>query len=254
METFSNIIIPAFSVLLPASIVLPILIAIIVGIVTNINRRKKYMKTEYYVSTQKPYDVMRRDDGLYGEYTIFKNLSGIEGNKKFLFNCYVPKANGETVEVDVILLCASGIVVFESKNYSGWIFGTESQKMWTQTFPNGHKEKFYNPIMQNQSHIRELRRIFPELDGNVFQSIIVFGEHCQLKKITLTTDNHKVIKSSHVCGVIKEAAGNILLSCENIDTIYSKLYPFTQTSEDQRNAHIASVLNKSQGKADRLDL
>mgnify|MGYP002509292044 CR=1 FL=1 len=35
-----------------------------------------------------------------------------------LFNLYIPKDNGETTELDVVLLHESGIYVFESKNYS----------------------------------------------------------------------------------------------------------------------------------------
>lgn len=40
-------------------------------------------------------------------------------------------------------------------------FGSESQKNWYQTLPSGrgrsHKEHFYNPIMQNRSHIKHLK-------------------------------------------------------------------------------------------------
>ena len=39
-----------------------------------------------------------------------------------------------------------GIFVFESKNYSGWIFGSADQLNWTQSLQNGEKHHFYNPI------------------------------------------------------------------------------------------------------------
>lgn len=41
---------------------------------------------------------------------------------KVLRNVYVPKDNGETSEIDVLFITQKGIFVFESKNYSGWMF------------------------------------------------------------------------------------------------------------------------------------
>ena len=40
---------------------------------------------------------------------------------KFLFNLYVPRDNGKTSEIDVIMLHPKGLFVIESKNCSGWI-------------------------------------------------------------------------------------------------------------------------------------
>ena len=72
--------------------------------------------------------------GEYGEDRIYDILQKVDGYKATLANCYLPKGNGETAEVDLIFLHESGIYVFESKNYSGWIFGSENQKYWTQSF------------------------------------------------------------------------------------------------------------------------
>jgi hypothetical protein len=78
------------------------------------------------------------DKGRNGEYQIYKRLRNHENKGgKFLFNCYLPKENGETTEIDVLLINKNGIFVFESKNYSGWIFGDEKSKNWTQTLPQG---------------------------------------------------------------------------------------------------------------------
>lgn len=42
-------------------------------------------------------------------------------------NLYLPKEDGSTTEIDLIMLSETGILVFESKNYSGWIFGDEKR-------------------------------------------------------------------------------------------------------------------------------
>lgn len=87
-------------------------------------RRKKYEKTVYYAQTALPYKALVHDKGRLGEYYTFMHLCNLGGYKKFLFNCYVPKTDEKTTEIDVIMLHETGIYVFESKNYSGWIFGS----------------------------------------------------------------------------------------------------------------------------------
>jgi len=204
-------------------------------------RRRSYKKTGYYAMTKKSYGAMRNDVGAYGEYLLFKHLTGLPGHKRFLFNCYVPKDDGTTSEIDVILLHTSGIYVFESKNYSGWIFGTESQRSWTQSFPNGRKEKFYNPLMQNNGHMKWLQNYLPGIPEYAFRSIIVFSERCSLKKINLTTGKHKVINRQDVYPVVFAMAGQQLFSDEMIEDIFQRLYPLTQSTQDVRAAHINAI-------------
>jgi hypothetical protein len=220
---------------------LPIVVMIAIIITYSIYQRKVYMKSEYFAATKTHYSTMRRDSGLYGEYLIYRQLTRLEGSKRFLFNCYLPKNDGSTSEVDVILLHSSGIYVFESKNYSGWIFGTETQRMWTQTFRTGRKEKFYNPIMQNSTHVKWLMNIFPDIDKSVFFSIIVFSERCELKKINLTTSDHIVLKRSYLLRAFVDKIKNEVLPDDIIESMYQKLYPFTQTTEAMKTAHIDKI-------------
>ncbi|MBQ3386094.1 MAG: NERD domain-containing protein, partial [Eggerthellaceae bacterium] len=115
----------------------------------------KYKKTTYYQITHNGYFKMRGDDGLRGEYQAYTNLSYLEDSGcRFLFNVYLPTNHGETTEADIILFTKLGLVVIESKNYSGWIFGSEQQANWTQTLPQGRrtqKNRFYNPLWQNHA-------------------------------------------------------------------------------------------------------
>ena len=50
--------------------------------------------------------------GEYGEDRIYDILQKVDGYKATLPNCYLPKGNGETAEVDLIFLHESGIYVF----------------------------------------------------------------------------------------------------------------------------------------------
>jgi hypothetical protein len=45
--------------------------------------------------------------------------------------------------------------VIETKNYKGWILGDEKQRQWMQQI-YGKKNRFQNPLHQNQLHVRAL--------------------------------------------------------------------------------------------------
>ena len=206
-----------------------------------------YITSSYYKITKNSYFGTYRDKGKYGEYLVYKHLKAMENNgAKFLFNLYIPKQNGETIEIDILMISPKGIFVFESKNYSGWIFGSENQRYWYQTLPNRfkmcHKEKFYNPVKQNISHIKALEKV---LGVNIpIWSIIVFSERCTLKKIDITSNNVAVIKRYNLVRVISSIYSQNpvnLLGENEIGNIYKKLYPYTQVSESIKQQHIKNI-------------
>lgn len=229
-----------------------LLIFVVIGIFLLISKNL-YEKSDYYKQTHNSFLAVQFDKGIKGEFLIWKYLQKLSGYKKYLFNCYLPKDNGETTELDVILLHESGIYVFESKNFSGWIFGTETQQYWTQTLPRGRgksqKERFFNPIIQNKVHLKWLSKYLNK-ECNQFYSYIVFSNRCTLKDITLTSGQHHVINRYNVLQSVREniqEAGQKLTS-EEIDQIYTNLQPLTQISEAQKLAHIENVQKKKESK------
>lgn len=197
-----------------------------------------FEKSTYKKETDFSYWKVRSDKGLYGEYLTVNEIDKLKGYHKVLVNVYLPKVRGEgTTEVDIVLLHESGIYSIESKNYSGWIFGNEENKNWTQTFPNGKKQAFYNPIKQNRSHINALKKQLNELDEGAFKSIIVFSERCELKKIVLTSPDHKVIKRKRLRNAIHNE-GRQVLSGSEILLIYKVLKRYANASSDVRVGHI----------------
>lgn len=219
-------------------------ILIIFGIYFSKNNRFK--KGSYYKITHNSFLFTIFDAGWNGEYQIYNRLRNYENmGGKFLFNCYLPKENGETTEIDVLLINSNGIYVFESKNYSGWIFGDEKAKNWTQVLPKGrgrsHKEHFFNPIIQNNVHIKWLRNIVGE-EIPVY-SIIAFSERCTLKKINVTNQDVQVINRHMIVNAVNKAENiqSSKLSMEEINELYNKLYPFTQVTEEQKLQHVQNI-------------
>ncbi len=190
------------------------------------------------------------DTGKTGERYIQETFKFLSGYKRFLSNCYVPKDDGTFTEIDIILLHVSGIYVIESKNYSGWIFGNENDKHWVQSFPTagGHTKKirFFSPIIQNKVHLRWLRKYLDiETDFPIY-SYIVFSDRCELKKIGLTSTEHVVINrralSSHIRRNFEKSGCK--LSVTEIDSLYTRLYPLTQITEEQKALHIKNIEQK----------
>ena len=72
---------------------------------------KKYRKTSYYNVTKQSYLSVLNNSGRYGEYLAFKKLEKLENSgAKFLFNVYIPKSNGETTEIDMLMISSKGII------------------------------------------------------------------------------------------------------------------------------------------------
>jgi len=121
-----------------------------------------------------------RGKGYYGEYLVFKKLyPELTGCCKILMNLQIPTGDGKTTEIDLLLIHETGLYVFEMKHYKGTIYGKASEQKWTQYFRTAPNSHFYNPILQNQYHIKALQRMFPSIP---IHSLIVFtSPECDLR-------------------------------------------------------------------------
>lgn len=102
--------------------------------------------------------------------------------KAIFHDLYVQKRNGEYAQIDLVVATPQGLVVIEVKNYSGWLFGHERQKYWTQLLNFGKaKYRFYNPLMQNQGHIQALKEQSEQFARLPYFNIVLFAGTCTLK-------------------------------------------------------------------------
>ena len=193
--------------------------------------------------------------GRRGERLTHRELKLVQmlGRKgKVIKNLYLPKDNGETSEIDVIFITQKGIFVFESKNYSGWIFGDDKGKNWTAMLPNKQKNYFYNPIKQNKTHLKWMRKYVGE-DVPLF-SIIVFSERCELKKITVESEDVKVIKRDRVYATVRDIwdAKDDVLSDEKVEELYISLKNVSNVDKEVKEKHIDNI-NKRLEKRETAD-
>ena len=203
-----------------------------------------YGKSEYKTVTGKSFFKVLFDKGAFGEYMIYRTLRNGEG--KWLFNLYLPTENGKTTEIDLLWIRENGLYVFESKNYKGWIFGTETNKTWVQTikkdeYRRAKKYYFLNPTMQNALHIKHLKRHLADIQEYDPRSLIVFGNRCKLRNISVQTNKHTILQRKDLKKLFACENASAHISCEVLERIYKKLYEFTQVSEAVKQQHILDV-------------
>ncbi len=110
--------------------------------------------------------------GEAGESVVLDDLKRLDRRYAILHNVVLKTELGDTTQIDFVVLSVYGIFVLEVKNYSGWIFGSEPQELWTQVLYH-EKNKFLNPLRQNYKHIKALSYILA-LPTSTFHSVIVF--------------------------------------------------------------------------------
>ena len=184
--------------------------------------------------------------GNSGEYYIYQSLEQLKISKLILTNLYIPKKDGSTTEVDLLMITKYGFFVIESKNYQGWIFGDEKHRQWTQTFPNKKKFRFFNPIWQNKGHISALKEVLGITEDSLIQSLIVFSNDCELKKITLTSKNVHVLKRKQISSSVNQIrkTSNMQLTADDIKKYYHILRPYIRAGKEVQEVHIQKVNEK----------
>lgn len=227
-------------------IMIPLVLTLAIGLFVMfiyIKELSQYRRSSYKSASGNSLSKIMFDKGHRGEFLTYKYLEKVNGYSKILANAYIPKEDGKTTEIDLIFVHQKGIYVIESKNYSGWIFGDENSKSWMQTFPNGYKQRFYNPIWQNNTHIKHLNNLLNHLDREYFKSIIVFSERCSIKKMNVVSERVKVLKRENLYNTLNSMinTSTVNLSIQEIDHIYSRLTPYILKTEEEKRRHIEEM-------------
>lgn len=205
-----------------------------------------FIETIY--NTNKRLFFLNFNTGNIGELLTFHKLEKIKDHRKLLTNNYVPDENNLTHESDVILIHPTGIYVFESKNYSGWIYGKETDKYWTQSIYNEenhtkYKSKFYNPIWQNKKHVDTLNDYLENrYTSNIF-SYIVFSSRCKLKRLSYSSSHCKIMNRYDLLWYLKNdiKSKDIIFTNEQVDEIYNSLKKCSNVSDEVKQQHIDDI-------------
>lgn len=189
------------------------------------------------------------DAGHYGEYLAqyALNNNNLSGYLKTIVNLYIPY-KGKTTEIDVAMIHEKGFFIFESKNYAGWIFGSVDQKNWTQCLPNKEKHNFYNPILQNRTHIKAISS-FLELPIEAFSSYIIFAERSVLKKVPVNTDEYTILNRNYMLKNLRKVLSEkpVIYTKEQVDKYVEKLESTANKGEEQKKQHVENIKELTEG-------
>ena len=94
--------------------------------------------------------------GKLGEARVRKRLARIWSEA--LHDVILPASRGGLTQVDHLVLTGAGLLVVETKNYRGRIFGREQEAQWTQRLGR-HSIAFPNPLRQNHGHTEAVKAL-----------------------------------------------------------------------------------------------
>ncbi len=166
----------------------------------------------FFIIYRKIYDIIQlrsvtdRKRGTQSERDLILQLLkfGIPKHKIF-HDLFLENRQGRSSQIDLVVITKVGIIVFEVKDYSGWIYGSGNQTKWTKVLAYGkQKYRFYNPIMQNNKHIDVLRKKLYQFKELPYFSMVVFYGDCELKDIDYVPNGLFVVKSKRVKEVLRK--------------------------------------------------
>lgn len=180
--------------------------------------------------------------GSDGEGRVARKLAKLSPEDyKTVNDIMLPTVDGATTQVDHVVVSRYGIFVIETKNYSGWIFGGENQRTWTQSFRGGRwsgpqKFPFQNPIRQNWRHIYTMADCL-ELPRRYFYNVVAFCGEGEF----MTEMPGNVMYSADLCSYIQSFSVPIM-SDAKVEQILARLVKIDAgISDEVRQAHVSRL-------------
>ena len=174
--------------------------------------------------------------GARGEKLVAGRLrKGLPEEYLILNDIYLPLPDGTTTQIDHVIVSQYGVFVVETKTYSGWIFGDEKSKEWTQSIYR-KKSRFQNPMRQNYKHICALADNLG-IDKSYFIGVVAFTGDCTFK----TEMPDGVVYSRRAADYIRSVNRPIIKE-KQIDEIAAVICEWQGTlSEGQIKGHVANL-------------
>lgn len=186
-----------------------------------------------------------QDEGKSGEQIVYRLLVDkihVPENQ-ILRNVYVPTEDGKTSEIDILVVSKKGLLVFECKNYAGNIYGDAKRNKWIQ-YLGKKKSYFYNPFMQNRSHVKHLKK-YLEAYGDIpaipMVSTISRGKW---KVKNCGPEDYLLGYNCHLQDILSNTLDSELIG-QHFKAIMTRLQPLSRPEESIREEHIKQIkLNK----------
>ena len=165
--------------------------------------------------------------------TQFNLWLGLDSNLYQRFHDVIIPSSHGTTQIDHILVSPFGIFVVETKNYKGWIYGSEDQSTWTQVIYKS-KHKFQNPLRQTHRHKKVLSKYLGVGESFILPVISFVGD------VELKTELPTNVLTSRVSSYIKQFNEEVF-SNDEVERITGLLSNVKSKYNISKKEHIQSL-------------
>lgn len=183
-----------------------------------------------YAFLARQYAVL--NSGIKGERRLFRTVKKLHGTNIVFRNLPVRYKRGRS-ELDMLIVCHSGVLIIEVKNHSGTISGSWRDDKWTQRkhYRDGKVSETLmdNPIKQMRRQRDIVKSILAASGEDVWiDSVLYFSSANARLKLTLR-------ENDYVC-------------CESQELLeFLRSYDRGEVLSKSRMEHIAKILRESAG-------
>ena len=182
--------------------------------------------------------------GEEGENLIASILDKDTKYHRLINNLVLLGDNGVSHQIDHILIRPNGVFVVETKNYYGLIEGKEEDSFWTRSyFVKGKVKKatFHNPLKQNQSHIRAIKKIIGK-DYPIYCFVVFVQNNSESLALFSACDARNIIQRINLLTSDKS------LSKGEIDMINDSL--LAKEAYLNTDDHVSNIKNAEKSRKD----
>ena len=184
------------------------------------------------------------DEGKSGEQIVYRTLIDqihVPENQ-ILRNVYVPTTGGKTSEIDLLVVSKKGLLVFECKNYAGNVYGDAQRNKWIQ-YLGKKKSFFYNPFMQNRSHVKHLKKYLETYGDIPMIPMVAAITRGNWKVKNYGPEDYLLGHNSHLKEILTKTPDSELMA-QHFKEIMAKLQPLSRPDETVRQEHIEQIKKK----------
>lgn len=175
--------------------------------------------------------------GWWGEKKVARVFLKLNPEKYRIINNLMIEANGNTTQIDHLVISKYGIFIIESKNYYGYITGKDYGDWFLKIYR--FKHRIGNPIIQNYIHMNVLKSLLGDYPDIIYYPIVVFTKR-SIFNVNTKTD---VIYNTDLLETIRKYRTEVI-SDYTRDKVYECLSDLNIKEKRIRREHIYRVKEK----------
>ena len=172
--------------------------------------------------------------GWFGEHNTKDALKKLSKDKYKIINDILIEINGNTHQIDHVIVSKYGIFCIETKQYNGFIIGSKWDKKWTRILGK-NRYPYENPIRQNYGHVNALCKLLNMDESKIFNIVCIPST----AKLRIKHDGELVRYDTLVNKILSYK--DIVI--DNVDEIVDIINKKNITNKAVRKKHIENIKN-----------